>query len=114
MKIYNKKEIYNMNYYKDFLDMIEADILNELLRNTPGSEEAESAVQEVNVLIEKDNKRETFDEKFTQCLALQQELWFNIGWSAGWTAGAVTIAKMVGLDSPSTKKITLNLNLDTD
>ena len=102
-----------MNYFEDFLDMIEDDVLDKLVRNTPGSEEAEAAIREVNVLVEKDQKRETLDEKFTQCLALQQELWFNIGWSAGWTAGAILILQMAGFDSPS-KKVTQHLNIDTD
>ncbi|MCK5056940.1 MAG: hypothetical protein KAT34_09815 [Candidatus Aminicenantes bacterium] len=102
-----------MNYFKDFLDMIEDDILDRLVRNTPGSEEAEAAIREFNTLIEKDQKRDNFDEKFTQCLALHQELWFNIGWSAGWTAGAIVILQMAGFDLPS-KKVTQNLNLDPD
>jgi hypothetical protein len=54
------------------------------------------------------------DEKFSQCLALNNELWFNIGWSVGWSAGAIVILKMAGFDKPEATKIFKNINIEPD
>jgi hypothetical protein len=100
-----------MNYFEDFLNMIDSEYLNDLLKVTPGIEKAEKTITEINNLIKHD---QVLKEKIALCLSLQQELWFNVGWSAGWTAGAVTIAKMTGIDSPAISKIAKTLNYDPD
>jgi len=100
-----------MNYFQDFLDMVDSEHLNNLIKIASGSDKAEKAITEINKLIKCD---EVLREKIASCLALQQELWFNIGWSAGWTAGAVSIAKLAGLDSPRVDTIAKTVNFDSD
>lgn len=99
-----------MNYYEEFLNMIESDALNELLKNTCGSDEVEKAIKglyKMFKMIKKRKKRIEFDQKLSLCLALVNELWFNVGWSCGWTAGAVTISKLTGIDQVDVTKISL-------
>ena len=100
-----------MNYFEDFLDMIDSEHLNDLVKNTPGSDTTENAISEINKLIKCDD---VLKDKIANCLALQQELWFNIGWSAGWTAGAATIVRLAGLDSPAANKFANIVNFDSD
>ena len=98
-----------MNYFEDFLNMIDSEHLNDLVKNTPGSDTTENAISEINKLIKCD---EVLRDKIANCLALQQELWFNIGWSAGWSAGAVLILKLAKLDKPDATKIIKEINLE--
>ena len=107
-----------MNYYEDFLEIIDPAALDELIKNTPGSDKVEKAIRGVNKmikLIKKGSKREEFEQKLSICLALVNELWFNIGWSCGWTAGAVAISKLTGINKVDVKNIDIqrsNLNAE--
>jgi hypothetical protein len=100
-----------MNYFQEFLDMIDSGHLNDFIEVAPGSEKAEEAISEINKLIKQD---EVLRDKIAYCITLHQELWFNVGWSAGWKAGAATIAKFAGLDSPGINKIAKTVNFDSD
>lgn len=101
-----------MNHYKDFLNLIGDENLNELINLTPGNEAAKKAINDIYETFKKGQKIAELDEKFSQCLALNVELWFNIGWSAGWSAGAVVILKMAGLDKPEATNIIKTINLE--
>ncbi|MCK4765598.1 MAG: hypothetical protein KAW12_25585 [Candidatus Aminicenantes bacterium] len=103
-----------MNYLQKFLDMLDSGYLEQLLKITPGSSEAETAKNEFIKMIEKGQKGAEMVEKFTNCLALHQELWFNMGWSPGWSAGASTIVKLAGLDTPEISKIMQAVKFNTE
>ena len=100
-----------MNYFEDFLDMIDSEHLNDFVKFATGNEKTEKAINELNKSIEHDK---VLSDKIANCLALQQELWFNVGWSTGWSAGAATLAKFAGFDSPRVDTIAKTMNFNSD
>lgn len=95
-----------MNYYDEFLKLLNVDF-DDMIKTTPGFENSQKTLKEVYEQIEQHAQvnQLDFDQTLADCLAANNELFFNLGWSAGWTAGAVKILKLLGVDKPDSQEI---------